>query len=278
MSAEPEQDTVQSEVEASQAPIMDHLYELRNRMVKAIIALVLFSCICGFFINDIYNFLLVPFVDASGDTETARLIYTAPQELFFVYLKLALFGGVIIGFPFIAFQIYAFIAPGLYKNERGAFIPYLIATPVLFTMGASLVYYFVMPFAMDFFIGMEQEGGEGLASIQLEPRASEYLSLVMTLILGFGFMFQLPVVLTLLARIGVVSSEWLKTKRKFAIVIIFAVGAVLTPPDPISQLGLAFPTLLLYELSIYAVKLVERSRAKKRKNEDDSDDDSDDDE
>lgn len=275
MSAETVQDTTQTEVDESQAPIMDHLFELRNRMVKAIIALILFSCICGFFINEIYNFLLVPFVDASGSYENARLIYTAPQELFFVYLKLALFGGIILGFPFIAFQIYAFIAPGLYKNERGAFIPYLMATPVLFTMGASLVYYIVMPFAMDFFIGMEQEGGEGVASIQLEPRASEYLSLVMTLILGFGFMFQLPVVLTLLARIGVVGSEWLKKQRKYAIVIIFAVGAILTPPDPISQLGLAIPTLLLYEFSIYAVKLVERSRAKKRADEDSDDEDED---
>lgn len=275
MSAQTDQDTNQTEVDESQAPIMDHLYELRNRMIKAIVILILFSCVCGFFINEIYNFLLVPFVDAAGEFENARLIYTAPQELFFVYLKLALFGGVILGFPFIAFQIYAFIAPGLYQNERGAFIPYLLATPILFLMGASLVYYFVMPFAMDFFIGMEQEGSKGVASIQLEPRASEYLSLVMTLILGFGFMFQLPVVLTLLARIGVVGSEWLKKQRKYAIVIIFAVGAILTPPDPISQLGLAFPTLLLYEISIYAVKLVERSRAKKRQDEDSEDEDDD---
>ena len=280
MSAEKEQvemqDTTQTEVDESQAPIIDHLYELRNRLVKSLVALIIFAVICGFFVNEIYNFLLVPFVDASGTDEQARLIYTAPQELFFVYLKLALFGGIIIGFPFISFQIYAFVAPGLYKNERGAFIPYLLATPVLFILGASLVYYGVMPFAMEFFIGMEQEGGEGLASIQLVPRASEYLSLVMTLILGFGFMFQVPVILTLLARIGVVSSGWLKSKRKFAVVIIFAVGAILTPPAPISQLGLAFPTLLLYELSILSVVLIERSRAKKRAAEDEDDTDDDD--
>ncbi len=268
-----EEDTNQTEVDESQAPIMDHLYELRSRLVKSLIGLVVFACICGFFVSDIFNILLVPFVNATDPDETAKIILTGLPELFFVYVKLAFFGGVIIGFPYISFQIYAFVAPGLYKNERGAFIPYLIATPVLFIIGASLVYFLVMPLAMGFFLSMEQVGGLGEASIQLEPRAAEYLGLVMTLILGFGFIFQLPVVLTLLARIGIVSSKWLKTKRKFAIVIVFAVAAILTPPDPASQLGMALPTLLLYEFSIWAVRWIERSREKKRALQDAEDED-----
>ena len=272
-----EQDVNQTEVDESQAPIMDHLYELRNRMVKSLIALIVFACLCGFFVTDIFNILLVPFVDATDPSETAKIILTGLPELFFVYLKLALFGGIILGFPYISFQIYAFVAPGLYQNERGAFIPYLVATPVLFAIGASLVYFLVMPLAMTFFLGLEQVGGIGEASIQLEPRASEYLGLVMTLILGFGLIFQLPVVLTLLARIGVVSSGWLKSKRKFAIVIIFAVSAILTPPDPASQLGMAIPTLLLYEFSILAVMWIERSRKKARKKAEEADDETNDD-
>lgn len=264
MPTDTEQDNNQTEVDESHAPIMDHLYELRNRLIKSLIALVVFAAICGFFVTDIFNILLVPFVNATNPDETAKIILTGLPELFFVYVKLALFGGVIIGFPFIAFQIYAFVAPGLYQNEKGAFIPYLIATPILFAIGASIVYFIVMPLAMTFFLGLEQAGGLGEASIQLEPRASEYLGLVMTLILGFGLVFQLPVILTLLARIGVVSSDWLKLKRKYAIVITFAVAAILTPPDPASQLGMAIPTLLLYEISILAVKWIERSRRKKR--------------
>ncbi len=249
------------DINSTQAPLLEHLIELRSRLVKAIAAMAVAFVFCFIFASTIFNFLLVPYERAAGSEANIELIYTAPQEYFFTQLKIGLFGAVVLAFPIIAGQIYAFVAPGLYKNERSAFLPFLIATPILFILGGALVYYLIMPAAMMFFLSMEQQGGPGSASIQLLPRVSEYLGLIMTLILAFGFCFQLPVLLTLLARVGLASSEGLKKKRKYAVVGTFAVAAFLTPPDPVSQIGLAVPTLLLYELSILSVRYVEKKRA-----------------
>jgi len=250
----------EDEIEASRAPLIDHLIELRGRLIRAMIAVVIAFIACFFFANQIYNILLLPYVWAVGSVEEAKLIYTAPQEFFLTQLKVALFGALFIAFPVIAIEIYKFVAPGLYKNERSAFTPYLIATPILFAIGAAMVIFGLMPLAMRFFLSFQQLGGDGQASIELLPKVNEYLSLIMALILAFGLVFQLPVVLTLLARIGIVSSEMLKRQRRYAVVIAFVAAAILTPPDIISQFGLAIPTLLLYEISIVAVRVVERNR------------------
>jgi sec-independent protein translocase protein TatC len=240
---------------------MEHLIELRARLIRALIAIAIGFVICFAFAEQIFNLLLWPYEFAAGPQKELQLIYTAPQEYLITQIKLAMFGAMFIAFPIIAVQIYKFVAPGLYKNERAAFYPYLIATPVLFFTGAAFVYFLAMPLAMKFFLGMEQAGAPGQAGIHLVARTSEYLSLIMTLILAFGICFQTPVILTLLARAGFIDSAWLKAKRKYAIVIVFAVAAVLTPPDVISQFALAVPTLLLYEISIYVVRMVEKKRA-----------------
>ncbi len=258
--SEPDEDG-EDDIEASKAPLMEHLVELRQRLVRAIIAIAIAFVVCFYFADDIFNLLIIPYERAAGEEREIRLIYTAPQEYFFTQMKLALFGALFLAFPIIANQIYKFVAPGLYKNERQVFLPYLVATPVLFTMGAALVYFIIMPLALGFFLSLEQGPGEGRAIIELLPKVNEYLSLIMTLLFAFGLVFQLPVVLTLLARAGIVDAEGLRRKRKYAVVMAFIGAAVLTPPDPISQLGLAVPTLLLYELSIQAVRLVEKRRA-----------------
>lgn len=256
------------EVEASSAPLIEHLIELRRRLMWSIGGFFIAFLACFFVAKHLFNLLVIPFkwaVQWAGlDVAKVELIYTAPQEFFFTQIKLAMFGGLVIAFPLIATQIYKFIAPGLYKNERGAFLPFLIASPILFLMGAALVYFFFTPMVMWFFLSMQQAGGDGQVQISLLPKVSEYLSLIMTLIFSFGLVFQLPVVTSLMARVGLLSSQALREKRKWAIVLAFVVAAVLTPPDPISQVSLALPTILLYEISIWTAKMIERKREEER--------------
>ncbi|MDR7146917.1 twin-arginine translocase subunit TatC [Rhizobium sp. BE258] len=254
------------DIEDKPQPLIEHLMELRRRLMWSIGAFFIAFIVCFFFAKHLFNYLVYPYklavIWAGMDVDKAQLIYTAPQEFFFTQVKVAMFGGVVIAFPIIAAQIYKFVAPGLYKNERAAFLPFLIASPILFLLGAALVYFFFTPMVMWFFLAMQQTPGHGDVAISLLPKVSEYLSLIMTLVLSFGLVFQLPVITTLLARVGLLTSQWLAEKRKFAIVMAFIVAAVLTPPDPMSQIGLALPTILLYEIAIHAARLVERQRAR----------------
>src|ERR1035437_426841 len=241
-------------------PLIAHLIELRRRLIYSLVAFVIASLICYHFAQDIYAFLVKPLANVLHG-EDRKLIYTGLTEAFFTYMKLALFAGGVLSFPVVAAQVWMFVAPGLYKNERRAFLPYLVATPVLFLTGAAFVYYFVIPIAWKFFAGFETFASQnnGLP-IQLEARVGEYLSLVMTLIFAFGFCFQMPVLLTLLARVGLVSAQSLAYKRRYAIVGIFTIAAILTPPDVLSQIMLALPLLVLYEISVFLVKLSEKKR------------------
>jgi len=264
------------DIESSKAPLIDHIVELRNRLMYAAIALVVAFIGCYIVADEIYGFLTKPLADALGDQEGRRMIYTALHEAFFTYIKVAFWAACFIAFPVVAGQLYMFAAPGLYKHERRAFLPFLIATPFLFFTGGAMVYYLIMPLAWQFFLGFETEAVAGGLAIQLEPKVNEYLSLVMKLIFAFGICFQLPVLLTLLARAGIATSEGMKAKRKYAVVAVFIVAAVLTPPDPISQISLAVPILVLYEISILCARVVER-KAKERQAAEDAAEDADED-
>ncbi len=239
--------------------ITGHLKELRSRLIKSVIFLLCAFVVCFVFADSIYAFLLDPYVQATKDDPVQRrMIFTALHETFLTYLKLAFFASFCLSFPVILIQIWKFIAPGLYKNEKMALLPFLIATPILFVLGGMLVYYLIMPLAVKFFLSFETTGAMSGMPIQLEAKVDEYLSLITKLIFAFGLSFQLPVLLTLLGKVGFLTADDLKKRRRYVIVIIFAVAAILTPPDPITQIGLALPLLLLYEISILTVKTVER--------------------
>lgn len=279
----------EDEIEASRAPLMDHLIELRNRLLICVIAFAAGFILCFAFSEPIYLFLVKPFAAAQSfyasvgphghvspidlilgtaglkalphiDGQTVNLIYTAPLEILFTKMKLAGFGAVFVAFPVLAWQLYRFVAPGLYRNEKGAFAPFLIAAPLLFLLGAALVYYVMLPFVMWFSLS-QQIIGEGVQA-NLLPKVSDYLNLVTALLLAFGLCFQLPVVMTLLGMAGIISSKVMSAGRRYAIVAVVVVAAVVTPPDPISQLMLAVPLVILYEISIWCVRVIEMRRKK----------------
>ena len=247
--------------DTQEGSFVSHLTELRKRLIHSLIFIFIIFVIGYIFAENIYSFLVEPYAQAVKDDEVnRRLIFTALHETFITYLKVAFFTSMFISSPIILTQIWKFIAPGLYKDEKLALLPYLVITPILFLLGAMLVYYLVMPLAIKFFLSFETTTQINSLPIQLEAKVNEYLSLIMRLIFAFGISFQLPVLLSLLARVGFIDSEYLKKRRKYVIVIIFAVAALLTPPDPITQIGLGIPLLILYELSILSVKIIEKKK------------------
>jgi sec-independent protein translocase protein TatC len=256
-------------------PLLDHLIELRQRLLYSAVALVVAFLICFFFAQQLFDFLVDPLAKIlqarAGVHGARRLIYTDLTEVFFTYIKVAFFFGAFISCPIFLTQLWMFIAPGLYKNERKAFAPFLVASPILFFLGGALVYYVIFPLAWRFFLSFETSGGAGTLPIELEAKVNEYLSLVMKLIFAFGLCFQLPVIMTLLARVGLATSKGMAAKRKYAIVGVFIAAAVFTPPDPLSQISLAVPILALYEISIVMARLVEKKKAEREESLDEGD-------
>jgi sec-independent protein translocase protein TatC len=256
-----------AELEEGRMPLLDHLIELRNRLMWSAAAILVAFLVSYQFKETIYRFLSHPLAEVFQGETGRKMIATGLTEIFFTYVKVSFWAACCIAFPVIAMQIWKFVAPGLYKNERGAFMPYLCATPVLFIMGASLAYFVVIPYAFRFFVSFETPGGPGSLPIEIEAKVNEYLSLVMTLLLAFGVAFQLPVLLTLLARAGIITSQGLISKWRYAVVGMFGIAAVLTPPDVVSQTSLAIPLILLYVLSIFSCRYVEKQRAKREAEE-----------
>ena len=252
----------EAEIEASKAPLLEHLIELRKRIVYSLLAFAVAFAICFYFAKPIYGFLTEPLAHALAGHPNNHLIYTALYETFFTYMKVGLFAGMCLAFPVIAAQIWLFVAPGLYRKERRAFLPFLIASPVLFLIGASFVFYVMLPFAIRFLTGFQTLTAGNVMGIELQARVGDYLDFVTVLIFAFGLTFQLPVLLSLLGKVGIVTVKGLREMRKFAYVGMFAIAAIFTPPDAFSMLSLAIPLVLLYEISIFSVMLIERGKAR----------------
>lgn len=255
--------STEQHIEASRAPLLAHLLELKTRITRIVVVWVVASCLGYLVVEPVYQFLVQPLAEAFPDSESRRLIYTSLAETFITYVKLSCFIGLLVAFPYIASQIYLFLAPGLYKREKKVLLPYLIGGPVLFFAGAALAYFFVMPMAWKFFAGFESKAAAGGMAIMLEAKVSEYLSLVLHVILAFGLAFQLPIVLTLLVRVGLVKTTTLTRGRRYAVVILLTAAAFLTPPDVLSQILLFIPLYLLYELAIIGCKRIDKTRAAK---------------